>query len=360
MKLNFVYPSRTTSVRILSKPAQVESLLKKSKALLVVDAGSPRLPGLDEDRMFELSGGEELKRWVYLEAVLRWLAEGNVDRSQPLAIVGGGALLDLGALAASLYRRGMPLVLVPTTLLSMVDATIGGKTAVDHDGPSGLLKNFAGTFYPADEVWIYPEVLSSLPVRERISGAGEVWKTLWIAGFKGSDAALLDYIRTGTVSKKLEGIIKFCIEQKIKVVKKDPLDMKRIREVLNFGHTVGHALESAAGGRLSHGEAVLWGMAVESFLLGKKGAKMQKEVLRVLSTLKIPAPNEMKLFTEAQWMGPLKADKKAKGGKIAMSLLSAPGKVVKLQMKTEEVAKAIHDFSLWFHDEEQLGLIKGV
>ncbi|MGZ3652581.1 MAG: 3-dehydroquinate synthase [Bdellovibrionota bacterium] len=286
--------------------------------------------------VLRLEGGESCKRWAELERILAWLAENKAERAQPLTVIGGGATLDLGAFAASLYRRGMPLTLVPTTLLGMVDATLGGKTAVDFETGGRVRKNFAGTFYPAAEVLVTPEYLVTLPLRERISGAGEVFKTMWIRGGKWQPRALLDFVRTGEVTPALSRIIKDCLAVKASFVKRDPLDNKRIREVLNFGHTVGHALEGASS--LSHGECVLWGMAAESFLLGAK--PMLRECLGAIQGLKLEMPAELSALKDSDLAG----DKKARGGKIEMSLLKAPGKVVKKKFTPAQLVAAVRAF----------------
>jgi 3-dehydroquinate synthase len=302
----------------------------------VLDGGVPWKGSPSGDHVLRVAGGEDSKRWNELERILTWLAARGTDRHAPLTVVGGGATLDLGALAASLYRRGMPLTLVPTTLLSMVDATLGGKTAVDLKLEGRLIKNFAGTFHPATEVWIAPAFLSTLPLAERVSGAGEVYKTMWIRGGRWNEKPLLDFVLKGAAGPGLLGIIKKCLETKARLVEPDPLDQLRVRELLNFGHTAGHALESAGAG--THGECILWGMAIESRLTG--ASVMEAECKRVIAALGLK-----KNWREADWETLLGADKKARGGKIEISVLRAPGKVLKRRVSAAEVARAIREFS---------------
>lgn len=336
MQLRF-RTAKTTQIRFF---ASLKAM--KPEGFLFVDEG---VPGLTWEG-FAFKGGEGGKRWREVETALEWLAAQKAERSQNLVVAGGGAALDTGAMVASLYRRGMPLVLVPTTLLAMVDATLGGKTAVDRESGEGLNKNFAGTFYPADEVWICLDFLATLPFRERLSGAGEVWKTLWLAG-KKSDLALLEFLASGKVSPNLSKIVKQCLEIKKRFVEKDPLDTKRIRESLNYGHTIGHALESLAGGRLSHGEAVLWGMAAESALLGRSGKKMLGLVREKIRALVLEMPPEFSLPPE-RWLPLLKADKKAKGGILELTILSAPGKLKRKKISPAELADSIKAFPAAF------------
>lgn len=314
----------------------MQKAVARANGWVLLDEGVPF--ALQGERIYRIRGGEGVKRWAELEKILAWLAAGKAERSQPLLVIGGGAVLDLGALAASLYRRGMPLTLVPTTLLGMVDATLGGKTAVDAELGGSLLKNFAGTFYPASQVWIAPAFLATLPQRERASGAGEVYKSLWLKGGKVNTKPLEEFVRTG--KGNLEPLIRTCLELKSKFVERDPLDDKRIREALNFGHTVGHALESLS--EHSHGECVLWGMAVESTLL-KKCTVPWAEALRARE---IPTQ-----FIEKQpedWLKALSADKKNKAGKIEMSLLEKPGKIVKKKFTAAQIAQAIKAFPAVF------------
>lgn len=338
MRARFPQPVRLTEVRSLPNEAAFRKALSKANPWIVVDAGVPLPFPLEGRGVLRLPGGEEAKRWARLEEILAWLAESNAERSQPLLVLGGGAALDLGAFAASLYRRGMPLLLAPTTLLGMVDATLGGKTAVDFERDERLLKNFAGTFYPASEIWLHPAFLETLPERERISGTGEVAKTLWIRGGKWKREPLLRYAREGNAGPGLVALAQECLKVKARVVERDPLDEKRIREVLNFGHTAGHALEAATA--LSHGEAVLWGMAIESSMIGAKA--MLKEILRLIGELGLELPAE--LSQTVGWERYLAGDKKMKGGRLELSMLAAPGKVVRRKLEPARLAQAIRAF----------------
>jgi 3-dehydroquinate synthetase len=340
MKLKFSLPATLTNVKFFASEAAFLKSANRSNGLFIWDKGAP-LPASDKKfRICSFAGGESSKSWSELGKALEMLVEQRHERSEPLFVTGGGAVMDLGAMAASLYRRGIPLVLVPTTLLGMVDAAVGGKTAVDSISPDGILKNFAGTFYPAQEVWIAPHFLASLPKAERLSGAGEAWKTLWIAGGSGRNQALFDFVQDGKLSSALVAIIRKCLDLKIRVVQSDPLDKLRRREVLNFGHTIGHVLESSGG--ISHGEAVLWGMAAETLLLGKSGEIMLAEILRIITGLSLTPPAAF--FDLKNHRSLLLADKKAKDGKIELSLLSKPGKIVKLRCSTEQISGAIRVF----------------
>lgn len=340
MLLRFRAPERRTKVRFFSTKKQLAAALAKSRRpVILLDQGLPwdaPLPG----PVIPCRGGEASKHWNELGNILESLAKERVERSQTFFVLGGGAACDLGALAAGLYRRGMPLVLVPSTLLGMVDASLGGKTAVDH----GALKNFAGTFYPADEVWICPELLETLAPRERLSGACELWKMLWIAGGKTKDQALLAFVAGGAAGPGLLRLIKRSLAEKARIVERDPLDLKRVREVLNFGHSAGHAIEAAAKGGLSHGESVLWGMAVETQLLGMKGRKMAGELRRVIAALGLNMPPLFREVSELEWTSWLRGDKKMRSGKLEMTVLTAPGRAARLRLDPRRLSWALKAF----------------
>jgi 3-dehydroquinate synthase len=333
MKVRFQH-EKFTRVRFFSSRKVLLRQIASSGGVLLQDPGLPARFSLPA---FALARGEDCKRWRELERVLGWLHGRKVERSRKLIVAGGGAALDLGALAASLYRRGMGLVFVPSTLLAMVDASLGGKSAVDRASREGLEKNFAGTFYPANEVWIYPGLLATLPERERLSGACEVWKTLWLSGRKGGDGALIEFVRTGRVSPALAVLIRFCLKFKAGIVERDPMDSLRIRECLNYGHTVGHALEAMAKGRLSHGEAVLWGMAVES-----EGG-MRERVLEVIRRLGLSLPREFGL-PEGRWRTLLERDKKLKRGILELTVAVAPGKLQRKRISPQLLARRARAF----------------
>lgn len=219
--------------------------------------------------------GEKCKSFGCVETVLKEALEFDLGRNDRIVAAGGGSLTDLGAFCASIYKRGARLTLVPTTLLAMIDAAVGGKTAVNVGG----FKNCAGTFYPASEIIICPDFLKTLPVKEIENGLFEAVKY----GVLFSKALLKKIFENQPLLKKYRpqngrekygagvhasnaalffDIIKNCVNFKMRIVKKDPFD-KNERLALNFGHTFGHAFESVSGGSISHGAAVGLGMAAE-------------------------------------------------------------------------------------------------
>lgn len=204
--------------------------------------------------------GEKEKSWDALERLLETMFHMGLRRSDRLIVLGGGVLGDLGGLAAALYMRGISLWQVPTTLLAQVDSALGGKTAVDMK----FGKNLVGIIRQPDKVWIDPLFLSSLPKEEWINGMGEIIKYAILIGedFFG----WLEHGCEAILSGKLDvvsHVIQTCVNYKLDRIETDFND-KDERRLLNFGHTVGHALEAMSGYSVPHGRAVLMGLLVES------------------------------------------------------------------------------------------------
>jgi 3-dehydroquinate synthase len=269
-----------------------------------------------------LTPGEEHKDWEAVETILRSAGSGGLGRDGLIIGVGGGVVCDLTAFAASIYMRGCNLALVPTTLLCMVDAALGGKTGFDLEG----FKNLAGTFYPAGTVFAAAEALATLPQKEWKSGMAELIKTTLL----DTDPQTFDRLREErTVNSGPGGILPFVeLALKIKgnIVAADPRETGTERALLNLGHTFGHALESALGlGALSHGEAVAWGMARSCELgleLGITPPPRAEAILATLNTwgyttsaeafLNPDIPNK----TSEKFREALILDKKKKAGKL--------------------------------------------
>jgi len=204
--------------------------------------------------------GEATKSWDSLRDLLYELFCLGFRRDARLVAWGGGVLGDLVGLAAALYMRGITLWHVPTTLTAQIDSAIGGKTAVDT--PFG--KNLVGAFYPAEFVWADPRFLTTLPEAAFRDGMGEVIKYAFLIGepfLSWLEAHSPDLRRRDPDA--LETMVRTCAAYKVQVVQADEQD-RGVRQWLNLGHTVGHALEAMADYRgLAHGEAVLWGLVVE-------------------------------------------------------------------------------------------------
>ncbi len=229
-----------------------------SGALVVFDKNTAEVPIFEymEPRLV-LAPGEDSKSWSGARRILQRALDGGLGRDGLIVGVGGGVICDLAAFSASLFMRGCRLMLVPTSLLAMVDAAIGGKTAINLGG----FKNMAGTFYPAQQIWITVSVLRHLPVREFLSGLGEVIKTALLGDRELLDILLKKQTKVfGRDPEVMEEIVRRCVAVKAGIVEGDPREAGN-RAVLNLGHTFGHALEAETGYKLcSHGEAVAWGL----------------------------------------------------------------------------------------------------
>ncbi len=226
-------------------------------AVTVLDSHTADLFGAGASVPVTLPAGESAKTWESVQTVLEQCARQGLGRDATIAGIGGGVICDVTALAASLYMRGCGLVLVPTTLLAMVDASLGGKTGIDFLG----YKNLVGTFYPARRIVIAPTAVRTLPDREYLSGLAEVIKAALIG-----DGELLELLesRSDAVRAREAGVVEELIRRSLavkgRIVEEDPRENGR-RAVLNLGHTFGHALDSATGfSGWTHGEAVAWGI----------------------------------------------------------------------------------------------------
>lgn len=208
-----------------------------------------------------LTAGEETKSFSSYQHLVEQLAALSVRRSHRLVAFGGGVIGDLVGFAAATYLRGISFVQVPTTLLAMVDSSVGGKVGVDL--PLG--KNLVGAFHPPSEVWLCHELLATLPERQVRNGMAEVWKYAYIM-----DADLANQLdaEIPTEACMLEkALVDRCIAHKRDVVQADEFETNGYRAILNFGHTIGHAIEQVLGYQeLLHGEAIAIGMVVEARL----------------------------------------------------------------------------------------------
>lgn len=208
----------------------------------------------------EIEVSEEFKQIEQVMQLISRLIDQRATRETLLINIGGGCLSDLGGFAASIYKRGIEYINIPTTLLAMIDAAIGGKTAVNVLG----YKNLVGSFHMPREVYLWPELLGSLPIEELRSGYGELIKYAVLIG-----GDFLDRILNSSLWQIDLEQIEQAVAYKNEIVAIDPLD-SHLRQVLNLGHTWAHALEATAlqrGLRLLHGEAVAWGVLLDGLLL---------------------------------------------------------------------------------------------
>lgn len=225
---------------------------------------------------YRVASGESSKSMLNLTSILDFMLESGVKRGTPVLVVGGGVTGDLGGFAASIALRGVPFAQFPTTLLAMVDSSIGGKTGINHR--SG--KNLIGSFYQPEAVYIDLDFLSTLPVKEWISGMGEVIKYGAIRNpelFKVLKHMFANGVEPNSVN--WIPIIRTCVEIKADIVQADEKETGN-RAWLNFGHTFAHAMEAASGySEVLHGEAVYLGMIAATHLSNLLGASLDVDIL---------------------------------------------------------------------------------
>ncbi len=342
----FVEPGARLSAREWTR-----GLAPSGRVALVSEAGAWRRFGPGVEKSLQRAGfkvlrhllpsGEAAKSWDSVSDLMTTMLAAGLGRDSAIVALGGGSVTDAAGFAASIYQRGIPWVSVPTTLLGQLDSGLGGKTGINLSGG----KNLAGTFHRPVSVVCDPEVLRSLPARERVSGLGEALKyglvfepSLWAFIVGNIDALMAGDARlTGRVVER-------CAAWKRKIVDSDERETKGPRELLNFGHTLGHALESSAGlGVLRHGEAVIWGMRAALRLSHRCSglkASFAAEADRFLATLPVPLPRRVE---PRRLLEHARRDKKARGGRARFVLLRAPGRPITAFVSDKEILRAVRE-----------------
>jgi 3-dehydroquinate synthase len=271
------------------------------------------------DGAIVLPPGEASKSIAVYGTLMEELAARRLKRGDELVALGGGVIGDLVGFAAATYMRGIRWQQVPTTLLAMVDSSIGGKVGIDLVAG----KNLVGAFHPPELVFVAEEFLSTLPEREVVNGAAEVWKSGYIAS-----PELLTSLRNGALATSRTDVIQACLEIKKQVVQEDEFETLGRRAILNFGHSVGHALEKVLGySTLLHGEAVAIGMVVETRLaeaLGYMPSGSTPQIEQDLKSQGLPTRIPANVAAE-DIIDAIRLDKKSSGKGLAFSLLTGWG-----------------------------------
>ena len=261
---------------------------------------------------FVIPAGEKRKTLETAEGVWREMARQDVTRSGRVVAVGGGVVGDLAGFCAATYQRGIPVAHVPTTLVAQVDSAYGGKTGVDL--PEA--KNYVGAYHQPEAVHVLPETLNTLPAAERAAGYAEVVKTALIAG-----GSLWERVRAGAVDDP--STVLACARTKLTIVAADERDAG-VRQVLNLGHTVGHAIETVSGyGRYRHGEAVALGLLAALRLSGQDALREQVAGLFEAQGL----PTRLDAADPSAVADATRRDKKRTGAATPFVLVEAPGRV---------------------------------
>ena len=293
----------------------IRSVLKSKKAYVLSDDTVFSIYGARLVESLQKSGfdvyqyviphGEASKSAQNLIGFLNCMARERITRSDCVIALGGGVVGDLAGFAAAVYLRGIPFVQIPTTLLAMVDSSVGGKTAIDLDEG----KNLAGAFWQPSMVICDPDMLSTLPADIFADGCAEVIKYGMI-----SDKQLFDRLH-GPIDHQISDVIRMCINDKRTLVEADEKD-NGVRRLLNLGHTVGHAIEACSDYAVSHGSAVSIGMVIITRAAEKRGICPRgtlKALLELLAAYSLPVECE---FSAGELTAVATADKKREGDLI--------------------------------------------
>ncbi|MBQ9630318.1 MAG: 3-dehydroquinate synthase, partial [Treponema sp.] len=334
---NINYPTGAkTKITYSSNKADLVSLFKvgeqNARRFFITDATVASLPSMQSftslftddvcgnDSILVLGSGEPYKTVESVLSIVKSALVAGFTRDDSFVAIGGGVILDIVGFAASIFKRGISLEFVPTTLLSMVDASIGGKTGVDFEN----YKNMIGTFFPAKKIHIFQDFINSLPENQYLSGLAEAFKTAILYNeelaeiFKNESEKILardPYI--------LQKIIIECVKEKSRVVENDFFE-KIDRVFLNLGHTFAHALESVAGfGNITHGSAVAWGIGRATDLSNKLdicNSTYKENILNMLKLYNWETSATPKILgtiaSNERLVNAMKADKKNKGNNI--------------------------------------------
>jgi len=276
--------------------------------------------------MMVIQPGEASKKWGTLARIFGWLVKRGFDRKSCLIALGGGVVGDVTGFVASVYMRSIPYIQVPTTLLAQVDSSMGGKNGVDLSHG----KNLIGTVYQPERVYIDPSVLESLSHTEFQHGLAEAIKSAVIRD--GEFFRFLEHHHDAIIThdpNALEEIISRCCRIKTEVVMADEHD-RGLRRLLNFGHTVGHAIEALSGYTMPHGTAVSMGMAAETVLSTREGTLVSRDRTRILKILeRYGLPTQIPRHHDSDALLALMGvDKKTEDGRIAVVLPTSVGTAI--------------------------------
>ncbi len=279
---------------------------------------------------FIFKNGEKSKNIDIFSAILEFMAENRVTRSDMVVALGGGVVGDMAGFAASVFLRGIRFVQIPTTLLAMVDSSVGGKTAIDLKAG----KNLAGSFYQPSLVLCDYSSLDTLENSVFATGMAEVIKYGVIF-----DKDLFELVKNANIKENIEYIIKRCVELKRDVVQNDEHD-KGERQLLNFGHTIGHAIEKCSDFEIPHGDAVAIGMVIASKAsnaLGWANENCTDDIVKALKNNSLPTKSE---FSAQELFDVALNDKKRAGNSISLVI---PEKMGHCVLKKVEVS-SVFDF----------------
>lgn len=308
-----------------------EKILRENAVLLIDSAIMARyalqFSDISPQKIMPFTAVEQEKSWESVSQVVAFLQRNHISKHDTLIIVGGGITQEVGAFAAGIFKRGIPWIFYPTTLLSMCDSCIGGKASVNFANA----KNQLGLFSKPQSVHIYLSFLETLPLEALRSGLGEILKSCLIGG----EYFLKIYqgcVKAGKVTSvdDFQTLIHLALMVKKTIVEKDEFEMHS-RLALNYGHTVGHAIEALSGYAVAHGSAVVMGMMVENFLSEEYGVLARDERVKIQLLCEALLTEDDKAFLHTLDMHvmweKIKQDKKSTGNETRFVLLAKPGDV---------------------------------
>jgi 3-dehydroquinate synthase len=307
-----------------------------SKCLLIIDKNAFKYHSLLIRKTFALidckvynylfSATEINKRLKQTENIYKYLIENSFDRNSVIVAIGGGITGDIAGFTASTYMRGIKFIQIPTTLLSMVDSSVGGKTGVNFN----LQKNLIGTFYQPELVAIYPEFIKTLPKREVLSGSGEIFKYSFLA-----DLNNYKFLKNNlqklflNQSYDIEKSILACLKIKTNVVENDEKEKTGLRKILNLGHTFAHGFEVESKYKLKHGEAVIGGIYCALFLSNSLGYLSTDKLNKIINEFMFIKPSRNLLLLNIDLISDIiSGDKKSSFGNINFVLIEDIGSIV--------------------------------
>lgn len=318
-----VFRETTTNIAQVDSWTELSALVSEgySKVIWVIDNKIRHLiPFSPSDHVIDINGGDEGKSLEVFYWLVSQFADQELDRKGHVVTIGGGSVSDLAGFAASVYLRGVSFSIVPSTLLSLIDASIGGKNGINFR----QFKNQIGTIHQPKSIYYFPEILNQLPAEEMADGFAEIIKYGLIL-----DAGLFQELLSQNLGAimideaSLHKIIYRCIIHKSSIVKEDPFEESK-RRILNFGHTVGHAIESIYG--LSHGKSVGLGMLFAAKMSENYydiNLGISSQIQKVLGLYKLPFGLES--FSAMAIYEKVIADKKREGDTIFFILLKELG-----------------------------------
>ncbi len=277
MKKEIKIKNKITSYVIWGDVEKTLNKLVKKEFIIFDDKASPSFVNEFKYKMPVL---EKHKSIDLFEKIINFLYKNKADRTTTVVCAGGGSLSDVCGFACAVWMRGIDFVIIPTTFLSQIDASVGGKTAADFRG----IRNMIGCFHFPKFILIDPNLTLTQSYQDYMQAFGEIFKYIIITDRKTSTKILnlIDGVIKRDIDKMYE-CSKICVDFKIKIVEKDPFDRSGIREVLNFGHTLAHAIEPLLG--IPHGDAVLAGCVFELLLSVKLGYVNKKDIINYLKIL---------------------------------------------------------------------------